>query len=219
VKVAVLLTTRCREDMTAETLRTFAAYHRLDRFVRLHGDDASPTGENRRLAAEHGFETVHCPAEQQGHMASFRALLRIAVEEGCDWALALENDWEWVRPTPAWARGVMSGGDWPRVDGIRLYGATKARSGPRAPTGACLMGTKTPIEWRPIAPGVEYTDRCHFAGPPAYWRTEALWPYVRDMPTFKAVGLVYQTSHLRAVENCVWHLGDTQDKSTPGHRQ
>lgn len=219
MKVAVLLTTRCREDMTAETLRTFAEHHKLSRFLLLHGDDASPTRENKRLAAQYGFETVYDPERQLGHMASFRALMHVAMSERSEWVLNLENDWQWVRPTPSWAHEAMEGGDWPDVDCIRLYGAAKARSGPRAPTGANLMGADRPIAWRACWDGVEYAPECHFAGPPSYIRTDVLWPWVRELPTFKEVGKVLHMPTLRPVENCVWHLGDTVEKSTPGFMQ
>jgi hypothetical protein len=203
--IAVCLLTCGREDLTARTVDSFLAHNRAEGMIRLHADDGSPSERNRQIAVNAGFDTVHAPISRKGQMAGFRALLRAAIDRRAEWLLWLENDWEWVAPIPMDALTLGA-------ECVRLYGALKARTGPRAEAGRFIMGTTDPIVWRPIGGGLERGE-AHFAGPPSLTRPYALESLADGARSLKEVSLAGVLDTVRLVDNAVWHIGDTQ---TPG---
>lgn len=198
--VAVLLLTCGREDYTQETVSSFRAHNRNgDRFMLLHGDDASPTRENQEIAAAAGFETIHAPSKRQGQATALGELLNAARVRGADWVLWLESDWRWTGPFP-----------WPLLDlgaeCIRLYGDMK---GPGNPTGGHLMGTREAIVWQPVSPGLD-RGRAHWAGPPSATRTHRLAELAWHRGTLKEISLAGTLDTIRLRSRIVEHIGEVQ---------
>lgn len=203
-RIAVGLLTCNRTELTERTLASFSALHPAGTFhALLHFDDASDTRGNRHLAYDYGFTTVNRSLpERQGQMSGLRALVSAAERAGADWFLFLENDWEWERPFPRWAIGRDT------LPVVRLYGAAKAKTGPRAPTGRTNMATGREIVWyRTHDPALEFTDAAHWAGPPSISRMLVMREVVKHA-SVKAASKALSYPTLRVGENCVWHLGE-----------
>jgi hypothetical protein len=206
--VAIGLITCDRDDQTENTLRSFLRHNDRRRFMLFHADGGSRTQVNHKLAADAGFETVFEPRHRVGLTETLRHLVEVAATEGADWYLHLENDQEWVRPFP-WE--VLDFG----AECVRLYGAMKGRSGPRAPAGPHLMGTKTPIQWRPYADGYE-DGFAHWAGQPSVTRIELMQELLIGASSLKAMSLGRTLNTIRCVENVTFHTGND---TTPGFMQ
>lgn len=206
--IAVGLLTCGREHLTSRTVETFLAHNDPGRFILLHADDASPTLENQRVAQAAGFETVYTCATRQGQMAALWALVRAAERRGAEWVLWLENDIEWVAEFP-W-RALSYG-----PECVRLYGDRKARSGPRAPSGRFLMGTKDPIVWHELGDGLERGE-AHWAGQPSATRMHVMAGLADRAASVKQMSLAGPLDTVRVVENVCWHIGAGEGEQTQG---
>lgn len=206
--VAIGLCTCHREEYALETVETFLAHNDPQRFIMLHADDASSSPVNIETAAETGFKTVHMARQREGQLAMLRALLDAAVEHEAEWFLWCESDWRWLAPFP-WP--LMCGG-W---ECLRLYGATKAVSGSRAPTGTHVMGTPCKIEWQSEHGGECDGAIAHWAGPPSVCRTADLRRAAKDAASFKDVSRWFRPYTWRLHEAIVTHIGERQ---TPGFK-
>lgn len=215
MRVAIGLQTCGREDHTRLTLDTLTHYNPTlrDRFILLHADDGSETEENQRLASEAGFRTCFAPHERMGQIAGLRRLLAEADRLGAEWFLYLENDWESVLPIPD-LTGILTVGEL-SFDCLRLYGATKARAGRRAPTGRTNMVTGQAIEWRPLAGGFEFSPSCHWAGPPSVTWLPVLKRFSDRAASAKEVSKSLTMPTLRVVENIFYH---SAERTTVGFR-
>jgi hypothetical protein len=200
--VAVALLTCEREDQTANTIASFLRHNDRRRFMLFHADGGSRTQENHRLAADAGFETVFEPRHRVSPCEALRHLVEVAATEGVDWFVWLENDQDWVRSFPFEALDFGS-------ECVRLYGARKGLDGPRNVTGPHLMGTKTPIAWRPCATGYE-RGMAHWAGQPSATRTEVMQELLVGAVSLKAVSLGRPLDTVRCVENVTNHVGHVQ---------
>jgi len=197
VRVAVCLLTCDREDQTKITLDTFLAHNDPARFRLIHADGGSETSANANMAAAAGFETVYAPSERVSQFESVRRLVDAA--EGAEWVLYLEADMEWARPFPWYAVELP-------VECVRLQGAMKGREGPRAPAGTCLMGTKTPIVWKPYAEGYE-RGWAHWPGQANLTRSAVLREIMTGAARMKDMCVARALDTVRCVENVCWHLG------------
>jgi hypothetical protein len=196
--IAVGLVTCERPRYTLRTLASFLRYHSRSAFCLLHADDASQTSVNALLAQAAGFQTIYTAPHRAGPLPALQALVAAAGRAGASHFCYLENDWEWVGPMP---QGL-------HVECVRFYGATKARSGPRAPTGTRRLGTSEQIQWSPCGQGWEY-GQAHWGGPPSLTLLPLLAPVVAQAQTFKQVSLLLPTlATLRPVTNLVWHIGE-----------
>ena len=185
-----------REDQTKITLDTFLAHNDLARFRLIHADGGSATSANVNMAAAAGFETVYAPSERVSQYESLCHL--IGASNDTEWFAYIEADQEWVRPFP-WE--CLSFG----AECVRLYGAMKGREGPRAPAGTCLMGTKTPIVWRPYADGYE-RGWAHWPGQPNITRLPVLRELMAGAARMKDMCMARPLDTVRCVENVTYHL-------------
>jgi len=173
-QIAVCLITCGRESYTEKTVRTFDEFNGGDdRFILLHGDDASESDENLDLAQQYGFTTVMHAKERRGWLTTRIETFKKAAALA-DWCLLLENDIETVRSFP-----------WPLFDSmrkdkeiycLRLYGRFKDL----ARTQKCLETHKRrehmSVQWRPWrnAPEPSQVGRIHWSAQPAVTRMDEL---------------------------------------------
>lgn len=215
MKLAVCLLTADRPLYTAVTVSTFAKWNRGDRFIKLHGDDASADGANQSLAREYGFESVCGTNERRGQGHVLRHLWTIAKARGATHILHLENDWEWVKPLWFETLGFQN---------VRLYGAFKERdeSGERSATGLHIIGTKEKIKWsssyRPFDDTMwEHAPAASWGGPPSITEIDLLLAAVKTGSTIKDISLALpRLTTLRPVENLVYHIGEKQTENFNG---
>jgi hypothetical protein len=194
--VTVGLLTCDREDQTRITLDTFLAHNDPARFRLIHADGGSATSANADMAAAAGFETIYAPSERVSQFAAVKQL--VAAAAGADWLLYLEADQEFVRPVPL---EVL---DFP-VECVRLQGAMKGRSGPRASSGTCLMGTRTPIVWCSYAEGYD-RGWAHFPGQPNLCRPTVLREIMAGAVRMKDMCVSRALDTVRVTENVCYHL-------------
>jgi hypothetical protein len=200
--VTIALLTCDREEATRITLKTFLQHNNPAHFRLIHADDGSELGENSYRAESAGFETIYAPSERHGQFAALKALVDACADD--EWILVLEADQEWVRPFP---KGCTSLG----VECVRLQGAMKCRSGPRAPAGRYLLGTRKLIGWQPFVPGYERAQ-AHFPGQPCVLRASTLRELMATAKTVKGMALKRALDTARVIENVTYHLGGA---STP----
>ena len=207
MKLAVCLLTADRADYTADTLASYVEHADRDEYLKLHADDGSETRSNRLIAEAAGFETVYASPTRKGPMEALRAMWRCAERAGATHILHLENDQEFCAALPS--AEVIE--EW---ECIRLYGARKARGGPRELTGPHLLGTNIRIMWTPchnvMDPNVWESAVAHWAGPPSITRADLLiWAVNAGARRVKDVAnKLHKLSTLRPVNNIVWHIGD-----------
>lgn len=196
MRLAVCLLTCGREEETALTLKTFQLFADRPGLIKLHGDDGGQRDTNKIMAAADGFDLVHAPKQQLGAFAGARALWREASRRGATHILHLENDQEFTGPLPHFEEPEC----------VRLYGARKARSGPRALTGPYIMGTRHLIEWKPWRRGWERA-RAHWGGQASITRAEILCAAAERVGSIKGLSLdLTNLDTVRPVENITWHL-------------
>jgi hypothetical protein len=200
--ITIALITCDREEATRTTLKTFLQHNNPAHYRLIHADDGSETKENVNLAAKAGFVTVHAPSNRMGQFAALAALSEVPCDD--EWVLVLEADQEWVRPFP---KGCVDLG----VECVRLQGAMKCRSGPRAPAGRYLLGTRKLIDWRPFVAGYERAQ-AHFPGQPCVLRASTLRELMATAKTVKGMALKRALDTARVIENVTYHLGGA---STP----
>lgn len=197
--IAVCLLSCGREDYTRRTVESFNAFNDRSDLIRLHADDASPTPENRRIAAAGGFDTIYATQIRQGQAAALWALLREAERRRAEWVLWLENDWLFSGAVP-W--DALRYG----AECVRLYGDWKS---PTNRAGKFLMGTKDVIRWQPIGDGLERGE-AHWAGPPSITRTHVLAGLSEHAGGLKAVSLAGPIDTIRLTTAIVEHIGEVQ---------
>lgn len=227
MKLAILLITKDREDLTAETVKTFQKYNGWcanapgDVFM-YHGDDASKTRANIDLATEFGYTNILAnePDKQLGAHVMRRAMIERAVML-CDptHIFVLENDWRSYKPMPWEAIAEAFARD--DVYAFRLYGVHKQKDGTR-PTGDRHAGRdKADPQWTDIELGgvqCQIGD-IHWGAPPAIVKTEQLrflhTNTKSDSSSMRKSGLIQERT-VRVVDNVFWHIGRNR---TPGFRR
>jgi hypothetical protein len=201
--ITVALLTCDREEATRTTLRTFLQHNNPAHFRLIHADDGSETLLNCEAAGKAGFQSCYAPSERHGQFAALKALVDVCADD--EWVLVLEADQEWVRPFP---KGCVDLG----LECVRLQGAMKCRSGPRAPAGRYLLGTRKLIDWRPFAPGYEIGE-AHYPGQPCVLQAHTLRELMAGSRSVKDMALKRPLLTARVIENVTYHLGG---ESTPG---
>lgn len=214
--LAVCLLT-CGPERVAETARTastFKAHNRGRKDVVLLHVDGGGEGSrvNQTIAAGHGFETISAPRKRVGQIESLRAFLADRRVTTSNFVLWLENDWESERPLPP-PEFFKANGHFAQV---RLYGARKMKGdGPRALAGTHIIGTKTPIDWRPLErePGWE-KGRCHWGAGGTLVKPSILLGGAYEAARLKDIIVAANNCvTIRPVENILWHIGE---KTTEG---
>lgn len=212
MKVAVLLQTCERAEMTARTVASFVAMNRdVSRFDLLHGDDASTTPDNQSLANAHGFRTVVRTNERKGMLQTRIALLDAAAHRGAQWVLLLENDCESVRPFP-WA--VF---DWmQQFDGVyclRLFGQYKDAHRKEPCKTSHQWIPESFVRWKAVRGAPERVEigSIHWTAQPAVTRMrEAVGIHMGGWRPLKV-------RTMRMVDNVMVHIGGSA--RTPGRKQ
>ena len=213
LKVALCLLTCDREAVTKKTIESLKKHVPLDRFILLHGDDASRSEDNCRMAQAAGFESVvKNKGERRGVTAMWRSLVSAARKRGADWVLMQENDWEWVRDYPDGLIEHVHDND--RIYYIRLFGVNKERDG--RPCGARHAAKKDAMEWREYEPlwGWEIGD-IHWGFPPNFTRIKYAEGLLRaakaESHCRKRSGKINALA-LRPKSNYVYHIGKSRTK-------
>jgi hypothetical protein len=216
--IALGLLTCERESYTSRTLKSFAKWNDLSKFIKVHVDDASRSSLNRDLAASYGFFSAAPHMDRLGCFEARRVLVDVAAAHGAEWLLILENDWETVRAFP-WKLFELCVERFPRVYCLRMYGEQKERHG-RA-TGDLHKGRqRAPVEWKLIkgAPERAEIGNVHWGCPPAVTEIETLkWLLKKshsDRDVMHTSGKLKKLT-VRPRSNVVWHIGT--DK-TPGFK-
>jgi SAM-dependent methyltransferase len=236
-RLAVGLITCDRLAYTTTTLESFTAQHPQAReeFLLLHADDQSVEPGVCPLAEAHGFARVTLrTGPRRGARAMRTALVRAAAEQGADWIVLLENDWEWVRPFPHALLTYLCETH-PSVYCLRLYGQWKERDQHLgcARQHAGLPGRPT-VNWTPVAGAPERAEmgRIHWGAPPAATRmAEALALHADTFTNREAQRVADQARRsgdfrsdrpemlesgtiagqiARVVDNVVFHIGHTR---------
>lgn len=200
-KIAVCLLTCNREHYTARTLETFTEHNGGDdRFVLLHGDDASDCSLNAEMAQAHGFRTVVQNTSRLGWLESRIALFKRVAKLGLDWVLFLENDIETVRAFP-----------WPLFDAmrrdkeiycLRLYGRFKNSERTDKALDTHKHRGHMEVRWRPWrdAPEAAQVGRIHWSAQPSVTRLDELLLHHRK-------GTDPDGLTLRVKKNVTSHIG------------
>lgn len=174
MKIAVILTTCGRYEYTERTLSTFAAHNQLDRFVLLHGDDASDDRlRMTQLVKSYGFKTVVQHQDRRGWLTLRRALILQAARRA-DWILVLENDIESLRPFPWPLFEFVAAHPW--IYCLRLYGRFKGlnETYPCKTTHQWL--NHSPVSWKALKGSPEPAEvaRIHWSAQPCVTRAGEL---------------------------------------------
>ncbi len=205
--IAVCLLTCDRQELTARTVASFVAHNRGRTDLELlFCDGGSQTPENCRIAGAAGFKPVYVapPEHRVGQMTTLRQFLKVTGEH--EWILWLENDWESVAPVPTFEWLDNCG-----VETVRLFGARKMRSGPRALAGEHRIGTKELIDWQSLVdlPGWEHARAAHWGAGGTLIRRCRLTRFAH-LPRLKDVITADpRLLSLRPVENIMWSIGET----------
>lgn len=206
-QIAVALLTCDRPEFTARTVSTFLAQNDPDRFLLLHGDDASTT-DAPELARQAGFETVIASSKRQGIRVMRTALIEIAAARA-DWVLFLENDIVSLREFP-WSLFDLSRRT-RGVDCLRLYGKFKdAHQRERCLTTHKRMGHR-PVTWLPFWCPNEPAEiaAIHWSAQPSVTRSPAIAALHRT-------GVEPAGQTVRVQRNVMAHIG--LQAHTPGGR-
>jgi hypothetical protein len=200
-RIALALLTCDRYDYTERTVSTFLEQNYfLDRFVLLHGDDASSDARVFNLVEKAGFKTVVRNARRQGWLKARTALINEAAKRA-DWIFFLENDCESLRPFPwfLFDRIAQNG----RVDCLRLYGENK--SVPPLEESQCLTHNKITgrqVRWKSVKHAPEPAEMAH-----VHWSAQP--SVTRSVPLRKLHydGTDLQGYTVRVLENVTSHIG------------
>lgn len=207
-RIAVALQTCGREDYTARTVESFVRMNPdRSRFVLLHGDDASASRWNLKIARRHGFRTVVQHTERLGCLALRTALIEQAAKHA-KWIVVLENDCEAVRPFP-WALFDHFRQD-PSIWCLRLFGQFKDRSRQDlAKTRHQWTGEPVFWTWRQDAPEPCEVAQVHWSAQPCVTRHKPLVALhehgVRELQRLTA----------RVVDNVFVHFGIVRTAPMP----
>lgn len=232
MKLAVMLITSNRSELTERTLKTF--WEHLPKHSDLpfdvtfvHGDDASADPTNSMYAAAHGFKTIHeTPVHRRlGAHAMRRAMILQTIKKADPThIMVLENDWESVRSVP-WA-AIKAAFERDDVYAFRLYHEHKQEDRTR-PTGPEHAGRKhlgkeaCAANWKKIELAGEQCEigDIHFGAPPCVFRVEELVKLhtgtKSDSEAMRLSGKI-KAKTVRVTENVVWHIGTLR---TPGFRK
>ena len=200
-RIALALLTCDRYDYTERTVSTFLEHNQfLERFVLLHGDDASTDERVMPFMQASGFRTIVQSTKRQGWMKARTALINQAAKRA-DWILFLENDCESLRPFPWFLFDVVAENG--RVDCLRLYGANK--SDPPSDENRCLTHNKITgrqVRWKPVKHAPEPAEMAH-----VHWSAQP--SVTRSVPLRR---LHYDGTDLhgftvRVLENVTSHIG------------
>ncbi len=203
----------CGDDRLDLAERTASSFARLNAgrcdLVLLHVDGGGPgRASNNKIARAHGFETISSPVQRVGQIESLRAFLDDRRTRSADFVLWLENDWESEKPLPSPVFFKANS----HLAQIRLYGARKMRGdGPRAMAGEHIIGTKTLIDWKPVArePGWEMA-RCHWGAGGTLVKPSILLGGANLATRLKDIIVMADNCvSIRPVENILWHIGET----------
>lgn len=158
-RIAVCLLTADRHKLTWATVESFLKHNPTAHqdFLLLHADDGSSDRDALfDFLRARNFMTVARHDTRAGQMPLLQTMWGHAAALGANRVLHLENDQEWVAPVP---QDVVA-------PCVRLYGEMKARSGPRAPAGEHLMGTKDKITWERFGTRWERAREAHWGHSP-----------------------------------------------------
>lgn len=221
MRLAICLLTADRSSYTSMTLFNLKEKGRIPSdAILLHADDGSVTTANRKLAKDAGFQTVSLSEKRIGQGAHLCRMWNMARRMGATHILHLENDWQCVSPLDL---SILMAEN-PAFDTVRLYGEYKEvdHSGPRAPTGKHIIGTKEVIEWNdlvtPVSGGAWQYGVASWGGPPSITKVEKLCEGGLFV-TIKEKSLRLPRLHTaRPVENIFWHFGTDQTPNFNGGR-
>jgi hypothetical protein len=202
--IAIVLLTCERPRYTRRTLETLEAWNPglQERFVLVHGDDASTTTENETLADRFGFLTLVKTRARLGSN-ELRARTVAKAAKLAPWILVLENDITSIRTFP-W-RLFERVRDDKKIDCVRLYGAYKGarRSDP------CLTHNKwtgNEVTWKRLEGWPEAVEIgvTHWSPQPSITRSPLLVRiHQGERPRFRTV---------RVVENVMIHEGEERTR-------
>lgn len=220
MKLALLLVTSNRSDLTKRTLESFRQMNGESLPCTLfHADDVSATAENFELAKAFGCQTILRSTQRLGAHGTRAAALRRIAEMDCPThVFILENDWRSARPVP-WDQ-VQFFADHSKAYCFRLYGAQKQEDGTR-PAGAHHAGRDNADPgWQDLTgvmSGCEIGD-IHWGAPPHVARMGTLLKLHtdtrNDRQVMKKSGRVKEKV-IRVKDNVFWHIGDER---TPGFK-
>ena len=211
-RVCIGLITCGRDELTAQAVRSFARHNDVadPRFRLVHAAEAGDTPEMIADTQAHGWDLISLPKIRLGQMSAYRRVCEVAESEGCEFTVVNENDWVWEKPFPWWA--IEAGQPF---ESIRLFGALKHRPpSPRAPAGTKSLVTGEPLDWQPVAPGIE-AAMAHYV-PLSITRTDVLAPWVKRHRGMKKMSREKDLHSLRLTENVVWSIGEV---TTPGMKE
>ena len=211
-RIAVALLTCDRYDYTERTVSSFLHHNPfLDRFILLHGDDASTDERVVPFVQASGFETVWQPKgprpldltnkQMIGRILNARAGLFEAASQRADWILFLENDIETLRRFPWFLFDRIA--KVKKVDCLRLYGEYK--SAVPSEEYRCLTYNKStglPVKWKRVkhAPEPAEAGHVHWSAQPSVTRSKALLRLHHDGTDLKG-------GTVRVLENVTSHIG------------
>ena len=184
---------------TERTIATFLHHNPVrDRFILLHGDDASSDVRVPVLANACGFETVHQTQRRAGWREARLGLIRHAARVA-PWVLLLENDIETLRPFP-WALFDFVATS-PKVDCLRLYGRFKS-SGSTYPCLTVHKKTRLAVRWKPVkgAPEPAESSVIHWSAQPCATRSPVILQH-------HVKGTEPSGRTVRVTENVTSHIG------------
>jgi hypothetical protein len=200
-RIAVALLTCDRYEYTERTLLTFLEHNYfLDRFVLLHGDDASSDARVFNLVEKAGFKTVVRMARRQGWLKARTALINAAAKRA-RWILFLENDCETLRPFPWFLFDQIAENE--TVDCLRLYGDNKSE--PPSDENRCLTHNKITgrlVKWKKVKHAKEPAEMAH-----VHWSAQPSVTRSRPLMKLHYDGTDLQGYTVRVLENVTSHIG------------
>jgi hypothetical protein len=200
-RIAVALLTCDRYDYTERTVSTFLEHNPfLDRFILLHGDDASTDERVVPYVQAAGFHTVMQTKKRKGWLAARTALIDAAAKRS-GWILFLENDCETLRPFPWFLFDLVSENR--KVDCLRLYGENK--SDPPTDENRCLSYnkiTRKPVKWKKVKHAPEPAEMAH-----VHWRAQPSVTRAYQLRRLHYDGTDLCGGTVRVLENVTSHIG------------
>lgn len=214
LRTALLLLTCDREEETQKTIDSLIKHVDLERFVLLHGDDASATNENCLMAWKAGFKTVVRPPRRRGVCHMWSSLIARAARLDIDWIVTQENDWAWVKDFPFDIFEAIQAD--PGIYYMRFFGKFKEEGNKRT-CGVMHSGKKIHPDWKEYKPGWEIGD-IHWGFPgnatriqEAVYLTEGI---KAENHCRKRSGAIDKLT-IRPIDNYLNHIGFTR---TPGFK-
>lgn len=190
---------------TERTIATFLHHNPSpNRFILVHGDDASSDVRVPVLAHACGFKTIYQSGRRAGWREARASLIRKAAPLA-PWTLLLENDIETLRPFP-WALFDFVA-PFQKVDCLRLYGRFKSAKD----TYPCLTvhkKTGQAVRWKPVkgAPEPAESAMIHWSAQPCVTRSDVVLRHHKD-------GTEPSGRTVRVTENVTSHIGVKRTRS------